>query len=53
MIPALQARDNGREYLDQPTVDTVELHRNLREMAMLNRLPGGVGARRRGDNGRS
>src|SRR5205823_14655271 len=47
MIPALQARDVGREYLDQPTIDADELHRNLREMAMLNRLPGGVGASRR------
>ena len=47
MIPALQARDVGREYLDQPTLDADELRRNLREMAMLNRLPGGVGASRR------
>src|SRR5437016_3493669 len=47
MILALQARDVGREYLDQPTLDAVELHRNLREMAMLNRLPGGVEASRR------
>jgi ubiquinone/menaquinone biosynthesis C-methylase UbiE len=47
MIPALQARDGAHEYLDQPTLDPDELHRNLREMAMLNRLPGGVGASRR------
>ncbi len=46
MIPTLQERDVGREYLDQPTLDAVELRRNLREMAMLNRLPGGVGASR-------
>jgi ubiquinone/menaquinone biosynthesis C-methylase UbiE len=44
LIPALQTRDVAREYLDQPTLDLDELHRNLREMAMLNRLPGGVAA---------
>ena len=42
MIPALQTREVAREYLDQPRLDVVELHRNLREMAMLNRLPGGA-----------
>jgi ubiquinone/menaquinone biosynthesis C-methylase UbiE len=47
MIPALENRAAGREYLDQPTLETVELHRNLREMAMLNRLPGGVASSRR------
>jgi ubiquinone/menaquinone biosynthesis C-methylase UbiE len=47
MIPALQTRDAAREYLDHPTLDRIELHRNLREMAMLNRLPGGVASSRR------
>jgi ubiquinone/menaquinone biosynthesis C-methylase UbiE len=46
MIPALQARDRGHEYLDEPTLEADELRRNLREMAMLNRLPGGVSASR-------
>ena len=47
MIPALHTRDGAREYLDLPTLDRIELHRNLREMAMLNRLPGGSNASRR------
>ena len=47
MIPALHTRDAAREYLDQPTLDRYELRRNLREMAMLNRLPGGSAASRR------
>ena len=47
MIPALSTRDPAREYLDHPTLDRFELHRNLREMAMLNRLPGGSGSSRR------
>ncbi len=48
MIPALDTRDASREYVDHPTLDLLELHRNLREMAMLNRLPGGSGASRWG-----
>ena len=38
------ARSLERELLDGPDLDPAELARNLREMAMLNRLPGGVGA---------
>lgn len=37
-------RSSERELLDGPNPDPLELERNLREMAMLNRLPGGVGA---------
>src|SRR6266513_464019 len=47
MIPALHTREVAREYLDQPRLDVVELRRNLREMAMLNRLPGGSADSRR------
>src|SRR4029077_16580261 len=47
MIPPLHTRDAAHEYLDHPTLDRLELHRNLREMAMLNRLPGGSSASRR------
>ena len=32
----------AHEYLDEPTLDPEDLRINLREMAMLNRLPGGV-----------
>jgi ubiquinone/menaquinone biosynthesis C-methylase UbiE len=39
----LHARAVAHEYLDEPTLDATELRINLREMAMLNRLPGGVG----------
>ncbi len=38
------ARSLERELLDGRDLDPAELERNLREMAMLNRLPGGVGA---------
>ncbi|HEX7224948.1 MAG TPA: methyltransferase domain-containing protein [Candidatus Limnocylindria bacterium] len=37
-------RSTQRELLDEPDVDPSELRRNLSEMAMLNRLPGGVDA---------
>lgn len=37
-------RSTDPELLDGTDVDPAELRRNLREMAMLNRLPGGVGA---------
>lgn len=38
------ARSARREILDGDDITPAELRRNLREMAMLNRLPGGVGA---------
>lgn len=38
----LSVRASELELLDGPDLDPVELRRNLREMAMLNRLPGGV-----------
>ena len=37
----LAARHPGRELLDGELLDPADLRRNLREMAMLNRLPGG------------
>ena len=37
-------RSAERELLDADDLDPAELRRNLREMAMLNRLPGGVEA---------
>jgi len=37
-------RSHEHELLDAPHPDPAELSRNLREMAMLNRLPGGVGS---------
>lgn len=37
-------RSLDRELLDAPDPDLRELRRNLREMAMLNRLPGGAAA---------
>src|SRR5918999_3114345 len=37
-------RSLDRELLDAPDPDPVELRQNLGEMAMLNRLPGGVGS---------
>lgn len=40
----LLARSTERELLDLPGLDPDELRRNLHEMAMLNRLPGGTGA---------
>lgn len=41
MVPL--PRSAHRELLDGDGIDALELRRNLREMAMLNRLPGGVG----------
>lgn len=38
----LRARATDHEHLDEPTLDPGDLRINLREMAMLNRLPGGV-----------
>ncbi len=37
-------RSGDRELLDGPGLEPAELRRNLHEMAMLNRLPGGVAA---------
>lgn len=37
-------RSDERELLDGASLDPVDLAVNLRELAMLNRLPGGVGA---------
>ena len=39
----LRARASDHEHLDEATLDPRDLRINLREMAMLNRLPGGVG----------
>jgi SAM-dependent methyltransferase len=39
----LSARSTAHELLDAEQLDVIELRTNLREMAMLNRLPGGVG----------
>ena len=38
------SRTDEPELLDGDALDATELHRNLRELAMLNRLPGGAGA---------
>ncbi|MDP9243817.1 MAG: methyltransferase domain-containing protein [Chloroflexota bacterium] len=40
----LRARAHEPELLDLADLDPVELRANLRELALLNRLPGGVGA---------
>jgi ubiquinone/menaquinone biosynthesis C-methylase UbiE len=37
-------RSQERELLDAPILDPEDMRANLRELAMLNRLPGGVGA---------
>lgn len=47
MSRSLERRHPGRELLDGTTLDPSELRLNLREMAMLNRLPGGVSASHR------
>jgi SAM-dependent methyltransferase len=47
MLPPLRVRHPGHELLDEPVLDPAELRLNLREMARLNRLPGGVAASRR------
>jgi len=39
----LNARSTAHELLDGERLDAIELRKNLREMAMLNRLPGGIG----------
>lgn len=43
MASLLNVRSTAREFLDADQLDALELRKNLREMAMLNRLPGGVG----------
>ena len=43
MVSLLNARSTAPEFLDGETLDALELRKNLREMAMLNRLPGGIG----------
>ena len=43
MAILLTARSTAHELLDGEQLDVIELRTNLREMAMLNRLPGGVG----------
>ena len=43
MASLLDTRSAAHEFLDGDTLDAIELRRNLREMAMLNRLPGGIG----------
>jgi ubiquinone/menaquinone biosynthesis C-methylase UbiE len=48
MLLPLRVRYPGHELLDEPVLDPVDLRLNLREMARLNRLPGGVAASRRG-----
>ncbi len=44
MASLLNARSTAHEMLDAEHLDLLELRRNLREMAMLNRLPGGIGS---------
>jgi len=44
VVSLLNARSTAHEMLDAEHLDLLELRRNLREMAMLNRLPGGIGA---------
>jgi ubiquinone/menaquinone biosynthesis C-methylase UbiE len=39
----LDTRSPAHEFLDGENLDALELRKNLREMAMLNRLPGGIG----------
>ena len=39
----LDTRSPAHEFLDEENLDELELRKNLREMAMLNRLPGGIG----------
>jgi SAM-dependent methyltransferase len=43
VVSLLNARSTAPEFLDGETLDALELRKNLREMAMLNRLPGGIG----------
>jgi ubiquinone/menaquinone biosynthesis C-methylase UbiE len=43
VVSLLNARSPAHEFLDGESLDALELRKNLREMAMLNRLPGGIG----------
>ncbi len=43
MVSLLDTRSTAHELLDAELLDAHELRINLREMAMLNRLPGGTG----------
>ncbi len=43
MASLLNVRSTAHELLDADQLDAIELRKNLREMAMLNRLPGGIG----------
>lgn len=43
MASLLNVRSSAHELLDADHLDAIELRKNLREMAMLNRLPGGIG----------
>lgn len=43
MASLLNVRSTAHELLDGEQLDLLELRKNLREMAMLNRLPGGIG----------
>jgi len=43
VVSLLRMRSTAHELLDAEQLDQVDLRINLREMAMLNRLPGGVG----------
>jgi ubiquinone/menaquinone biosynthesis C-methylase UbiE len=43
VVSLLRIRSTARELLDAEQLDRIDLHINLREMARLNRLPGGVG----------
>lgn len=43
MASLLSVRSTAHELLDADHLDAIELRKNLREMAMLNRLPGGIG----------
>jgi len=47
-LQSLHSRHPGRELLDGESLDPADLRLNLREMAMLNRLSGGLSASRRG-----
>jgi SAM-dependent methyltransferase len=43
VVSLLDTRSSAHELLDAELLDAHELRINLREMAMLNRLPGGIG----------
>ena len=43
VVSLLNVRSTVHELLDGDQLDAIELRKNLREMVMLNRLPGGIG----------